>query len=79
MINFELVALSLALGIVGIIGLAVSAVRDYQNKAARREQSRQRRIARAQRLIIAGKRRDSAPRSEYEANLAMIEGALDRG
>jgi hypothetical protein len=59
-----------------IIAWAFILVRDCQEKAANREFKRQRRIARAERLAMAGKRRARVIRSEAAANAAMAKEAV---
>lgn len=63
------------LAALSIISWAFILVRDWQEKAAKREFNRQRRIARAQRLAMAGKRRARVIRSEAAANAAMAKEA----
>lgn len=65
--------------VVSLIAWLVLTVRAYQDKAAKREQYRQRRIARAERLAMAGKRRARVIRSEAAANSAMANEARDNG
>jgi hypothetical protein len=63
------------LAAVSIIAWAFILVRDWQEKAAKREFHRQRRIARAERLAMAGKRRARVIRSEAAANSALAKEA----
>jgi hypothetical protein len=63
------------LAAVSIIAWAFILVRDWKEKAANREINRQRRIARAERLAMAGKRRARVIRSEAAANNALAKEA----
>ena len=73
MITLATIATTLAA--VSIIGWAFLITRSCQDKAAKRELNRQRRIARAERLAMAGKRRARVIRSEAAANSAMAKEA----
>jgi len=59
---------------VSLIAWTFMIARSWTDKAAKREQYRQRRIARAERLAMAGKRRARVIRSEAAANSAMAKG-----
>ena len=74
---FTLATIATTLGAVSLIGWAFLTVRSYMDKAANREFNRQRRIARAERLAMRGKRRARVIRSEASANLAMAKEARD--
>lgn len=64
---------------VSVIAWLFLTVRAYQDKAAKRELYRKRRIARAERLAMARKRRARVIRSEAAANRAMASEARDNG
>ena len=68
---FEAMAAITGLSVFAIIGATVAMVRDWQEKASRREFNRQRRIARAQRLAMAQRRRAREITREHDAHKAL--------
>ena len=76
---FTLATIATTLGAVSLIGWAFLITRSWQDKAAKREAYRQRRIARAERLAMAGKRRARVIRSEAAANAVLANEARDNG
>lgn len=76
---FELAALSIVLGGASIIYFLVSLVRSWQARAAIRERSRQRSIARAERLRMRQRRRVKEIRSERDAHSALVKEARNHG